>query len=195
MNEAVFLLYLLNLAYIGALPRIFFKKGGRLGLMWWLTALPFLVCSLALILAFAGYLKPFGDVASAWRRWLALASVLFSAVSIALISYARGSHRIPISLWHQSEDAPANIVTYGAYNLIRHPFYAAFLLALSGASLFCPHALTLFAFAYGCVILNVTAAREERRLAASALGAEYREYLSRTGRFLPKIGRARGVRD
>jgi len=44
----------------------------------------------------------------------------------------------------------------------------------------------LLALAYGCAILNATAAREEQRLANSPFGASYRQYLERTGRFLPK---------
>ena len=38
-------LILLNLLYIGLLPRIFFRKNGRFNLMWWATAAPFLACT------------------------------------------------------------------------------------------------------------------------------------------------------
>jgi len=39
------------------------------------------------------------------------------------------------------------------------------------------------------VALMVTARREERRLSASEFGDEYREYMTKVGRFFPGIGR------
>lgn len=183
MNLAVTLLFLLNLAVIGLLPRIFFRKGGRLNLMWWLTAAPFILCSGALLAASVGMLLPFGG--ERLTRIGALAALPFSASSFLLVGLTLGTHRIPIALWHQENDAPRHVTTYGAYRRIRHPFYASFLLTLFGAVLACPHALTLVALVYGYFILNFTAAREERYLQASAFGAEYAEYMKRTGRFWP----------
>jgi protein-S-isoprenylcysteine O-methyltransferase Ste14 len=106
--------------------------------------------------------------------------------SIALIAFTLGTHRTRIALWHQRNDAPESIVTYGAYRWIRHPFYSAFLLGLLGALLFCPQWGTLVAFLYGFFILNHTAAREEERLGGSNFGTEYQAYMQRTGRFLPR---------
>ena len=186
MNKAVFLLYLLNFMWIGALPIVFFKKDGRLNLLWWLTAAPFFLCTLFLVASLGGYIPPITGYGNSWSGALGLISVPFGVASIALISFTLGTHRVPISLWHQDNDAPQHIVTYGAYRRIRHPFYAAFLLALWGAFVFCPHLGTLFTFVYGFIILNFTAAREERRLKASPFGAEYQAYLCRTGRFWPR---------
>lgn len=189
MNEAAFLLLLLNLIFIGLLPKVFFKKDGRLNAMWWLTASPFFLCAVFLVLSFAGYMPPLTGYDNWWNRVLVLIAVCLSVASIALIFFTLGTHRIPIALWHQDNDAPKHIVTYGAYGRIRHPFYASFILALTGAVVFCPHFGTLFTLIYGFTILNFTAAREERRLCASEFGADYREYMTRTGRFFPKIAR------
>jgi protein-S-isoprenylcysteine O-methyltransferase Ste14 len=191
MNDAVLLLYLLNFIFIGLLPKIFFKKDGRLNLMWWLTASPFVLCTIFLILSFSGYLARLTGYGSNAARVLELVSVPFSVASIAMIFFTLGTHRIPIALWHQDNDAPKHLVTYGAYRWIRHPFYASFLLALWGALVFCPNWGTLLTFVQGFVILNITAAREERRLSASEFGAEYGEYMRRTGRFWPKLGAGR----
>lgn len=187
MNEEIFLLYLLNFIFIGALPRVFFRKDGRFHLMWWITAAPFFLCVLVLIVSFAGYITPITGYRTYWSDLLGLMAVPFSATSIGLIAFTLGTHRIPISLWHQENDAPKHIVTYGAYRWIRHPFYVAFLLALWGAFIFCPHLGTLFTLVYGFLILNFTAAEEESRLRASQFGSEYEEYMRRTGRFWPKI--------
>lgn len=191
MNDAVLLLYLLNFIFIGLLPKIFFKKDGRFNLMWWLTASPYVLCALFLILSFLGYLPRLTGYGNNTARVFELISVPFSVASIAMIFLTLGTHRIPIALWHQDNDAPKHIVTYGAYRWIRHPFYASFLLALLGALVFCPQVGTLATFVQGLVILNITAAREEKRLSASEFGDEYGEYMRRTGRFWPRLGASR----
>ena len=188
MNDAILLLLLLNFTYIGVLPVIFFKQGGKLNLMWWLTALPFLVCAVTVIATFAGYIHPYTGTGGAVGQVLALVAVLLSVASVCLISFTLGTHRIPIALWHQTNDAPRHIVTWGAYQRIRHPFYASFILAFLAAFLYCPHAGTLATLIYSIVMLNQTAAREEKRLSASEFGCEYQEYMRRTGRFIPRWG-------
>jgi len=186
MREPVLLLVVLNFALIGALPKIFFRRDGSLNARWWATALPFGVVPLFLIAAYVANVAPLAP--PGWLRADALAAVVLSVASIALIFLTLGTHRIPIALWHQDGDAPQHIVTYGAYRWIRHPFYAAFIAAFLAAAVFLPHPVTLGALAYACVMLNLTARREERRLVGSAFGSEYRRYLGRTGRFLPRFG-------
>jgi protein-S-isoprenylcysteine O-methyltransferase Ste14 len=198
MNEAVLLIYLLNFIFIGLLPKLFFKKDGRFNLMWWVTASPFFLCTVFLLLSYAGYLPRLSGYGTSAVRVLESLSVLLTVTSIALIFFTLGTHRIPIALWHQDNDAPKHIVTYGAYRWIRHPFYASFLLALFGALVFCPQWGTFVTFIQGLVILNLTAAKEERRLCASQFGAEYAEYMRRTGRFWPRFGESghsTGVRE
>jgi protein-S-isoprenylcysteine O-methyltransferase Ste14 len=187
MNHPILVLFLLNLAFIGLLPRIFFKKGGRYNLRWWFTAAPFLLCAIFLL----GSLCPVPwnplILPPAWQDTLTVIAVPFSAVSISLIALTIGSHQRPLSLWHQKNDAPEHLVTHGPYRRIRHPFYAAFLLALSGAFLAYPSLGTLFTLAYGLLIMNVTAAGEEKRFLASEFGPRYEAYIKATGRFLPHL--------
>src|SRR5262249_13004025 len=126
VSAPVLLLQLSTLAVIGLLPRLFFRRDGRLGLMWWLTALPFVVCPAILLFAFFAHTP-----VMTWPGWRGpgeLAAVLADAASLALIFFTLGTHRIPLALWHQDNDNPAHIVTYGAYGPIRHPFYASVIL-------------------------------------------------------------------
>src|SRR6185369_4103892 len=185
MNESILLLLLLNFVFIGLLPKLFFKKDGKFNLMWWVTASPFFLCTVVLLATYLGYISRLSGTQNTTTRILEPITVLFSVASLALMFFTLGTHRIPIALWHQDNDAPTHIVTYGAYRWIRHPFYASFLLALFGAALFCPSLGTFFTFIQGFVILNLTAAREERRLCASQFGNEYSEYMRRNGRFIP----------
>lgn len=185
MSLNLFLLNLLNFAYIGLLPRLFFKRGS-FNRMWWMTGTPFILCGATLILNYTGKL-PLPEAAVRYREILEPLSILFNLISIGLISFTLGTHRIPLALWHQNDDAPASIVTYGAYTRIRHPFYASFILAFIGAFLFAPQIWTLLWLLAGFTILNLTAAREEGRLSTSGFGAEYRDYMRRTGRFFPRL--------
>jgi len=188
MNPAASLVVLLDAALMGALPRVFFRRDGRFNARWWLTAMPFLVSSGTVLLAAFGLVAPFRP-ASGRALSLDLAAVALAAASIGLMCFTLGTHRIPIALWHQSPegDAPREIVSWGAYARLRHPFYASFLLLLAACALVCPHAATLVALLWGAIALNRTAAREEARLIRSELGAEYQAYMKRTGRFFPRL--------
>ncbi len=187
MDASALLLLLLDFVFIGALPRLFFRSDGSFNLKWWLTALPFFLCPLYIAAGLAMGWQPFFSGTA--RTVLTLVSVVLSVASIALIFMTLGTHRVPLALWHQDNDAPRSIVTYGAYRRIRHPFYSSFLLAFLAALFVYPHWGTVLFAVYGLVSLNTTAAREERRLSASEFGAEYRRYLTRSGRFLPRLGR------
>lgn len=179
MNDAVLLLCVLDLGFIALLPLIFFRRDGRFGAMWTITAVPYPLAAFALLAGRLGWLHPLASS-------LDSAAVVLCAASLALIAYTLGSHRVRISLWHQTNDSPRSIVTQGAYARVRHPFYAAFLLGLLGVGFALPHLATFAIFAYSLAILGYTAAREERRLLRSDLGREYKSYVLRTGRFLPR---------
>jgi protein-S-isoprenylcysteine O-methyltransferase Ste14 len=177
-------LAVMNFFYVGALPFIFFRGDGTRNLRWWLTAWPYIVYPAVLIAGHLGYLTPFVVLPG----WTIVIATLMHAVSIALIAMTIGTHRIPISLWHQSNDAPVNIVTYGPYALVRHPFYSAFILCQLAGLLGFVHPASAVITIYSVVILSLTARKEERKLLASQFGAEYRAYLERTGRFFPRLG-------
>jgi protein-S-isoprenylcysteine O-methyltransferase Ste14 len=112
--------------------------------------------------------------------------VILATASVWLIGCTMGVHRAPVSLWHQEHDQPHVLVTSGPYAVVRHPFYCAFTMMLLASVAAFPHAATVVLLACAMFQLNRTAAREERRLLTSALGAEYDAYMRRTGRFLPR---------
>jgi protein-S-isoprenylcysteine O-methyltransferase Ste14 len=176
-------LVLVAFVVIGVLPRVFFK-GGSFNLGWWLTGAPFFCVPPFLIAARLAHWHSWVSMDNAVTTLTSIGAVLAGA-SIALMFFTLGTHRVPLALWHQEDDSPVSIVTYGAYAKIRHPFYSSFLLSFLGAFAFFPHLGTLLPLLYAIVRLTTTAMREEKRLSASEFGGEYREYVSRTGRFLP----------
>ncbi|MFN0009249.1 MAG: methyltransferase family protein [Planctomycetota bacterium] len=188
MSRASLLLALLDLGFVALLPWIFFRRDGKKNARWFATAAPYMLGIVLVSFALAGRLEGWKPAREAVAIAMEVLSVPLCAGSIALMAFTLGTHRIPIALWHQDNDAPRHIVTWGAYSRVRHPFYASFLLCLLGTVLALPHVLTALALVYALVALNLTAAREERRLAASEFGEEYRKYMARTGRFWPRFG-------
>ncbi|ORW74132.1 hypothetical protein AWC22_23725 [Mycobacterium riyadhense] len=185
MNTPLLVLYVVNFLVIIVTPRIFFRKDGTFNLRWWLTALPFGLCPAALVVAWVAVLAPYRP--RSWDAPSELLATLLAAGSLSLLFFTLGTHRVPISLWHQVNDTPRHIVTEGAYRRIRHPFYASYLLAVTGAVVFFPYWTTIALAIYAGVVLNATAASEERRLTGSEYGAQYARYLARTGRFVPRL--------
>lgn len=174
-----------NFVVIGLLPVLFFRRDGRFNLRWFATGAPFFVAPVAIALAYAGIVdvpRNYVDVALATEGLATLTSL----ASIGLIAMTVGVHRVPLALWHQDNDEPVELVTWGPYAYVRHPFYTSFLLAFLAAAIALPHLVTLGCFAYAGIALSMTAAREERRLAASVFGASYSEYMTATGRFFPR---------
>jgi len=173
-----------NFVYVGALPFIFFRADGSRNFRWWLTAWPYIAYPAVLIAGHFGYLKPLLVLPA----WTIVIATLAHAGSVALIAMTIGTHRVPISLWHQSNDAPVSIVTYGPYAFVRHPFYTSFIVCQLAALLGFVHPASAAITLYSVVILSLTARKEERKLLASQFGGEYRAYLERTGRFFPRLG-------
>lgn len=185
MDKTAVVVSLLSFVEMSCLPLFMFRRDGHLNLRWWLTGAPFFVNLGLLVAALAGGIRP--ETPASWSAGLGIAAAVLAVAAISLMTGTWGTHRIKISLWHQDNDAPRGIVTVGPYRIVRHPFYTSFFLALIGAVLALPHWSTLAMLAYSAVALNATAAREERRLSESEFGPEYRDYLRRTGRFLPRL--------
>src|ERR1051326_8261640 len=113
MSASAFVLCMVNLAYIGLLPVIFFRRDGSLNMRWWLTALPLFVSGLLLALQYFGIPQPWEE--STLSSVMEVAATVLAGLSIGLISYTLGTHKRQLALWHQSNDAPEHLVTEGAY--------------------------------------------------------------------------------
>jgi protein-S-isoprenylcysteine O-methyltransferase Ste14 len=82
------------------------------------------------------------------------------------------------------------LVTEGPYRWVRHPLYTTGLTLLLAIALMAANvALLLFAALAAVLIVSVVIPREEAALTAR-FGDEYRRYVMRTGRLLPRVFRA-----
>jgi protein-S-isoprenylcysteine O-methyltransferase Ste14 len=81
----------------------------------------------------------------------------------------------------------SKLVQSGPYRLIRHPIYGFQMTMLIGAALLLPTWISLAILVIHYVCASIKAVDEERHL-TGVFGEEYRDYMKRTGRFLPGRG-------
>jgi protein-S-isoprenylcysteine O-methyltransferase Ste14 len=82
------------------------------------------------------------------------------------------------------------LVTRGPYSHIRHPFYTSIILMTLAPALLLFHIVLIICF-LGCLCIVYRRAVLEEELLASedGFGQAYRDYMQKTGRFLPKLTR------
>ena len=81
-----------------------------------------------------------------------------------------------------------DLVTKGPYSRIRHPTYAGIMMMTLASAFLFLHVILILGF-FACVgIAYKKAVLEEQLLASeSGFGQTYHDYMSKTGRFLPKL--------
>ena len=78
-----------------------------------------------------------------------------------------------------------HLVTTGPYARIRHPMYTAIMAWMAGAALAAAN-WALVAFAVAMVVFLASRVPNEERMMLERFGADYRAYMKRSGRFLPR---------
>jgi len=144
------------------------------GLALWLSALAYLINPRWI--AWASLLLP------AWMRWSGAALMAVCVLLIYWVFSSLGKNVTPTVAIRREH----SLVTSGPYRWVRHPLYTVGFLAFTGLSLL---AANWFIFAMLLLSFAVLVRRtpiEERRL-IEKFGEEYRAYMQRTGRFLPRF--------
>jgi protein-S-isoprenylcysteine O-methyltransferase Ste14 len=130
-------------------------------------------------------------------NWLAWASLSFplwlrwTGVGIALAGFAL-LQWAQITLGRSWSDTPRMmkgqaLITSGPYQFIRHPIYTAFILILGSTFFISANWLIGLTWA-GMTVLDITSRIGfEESLMVEYFGDQYREYLKKTGRLLPKL--------
>ena len=117
-----------------------------------------------------------------WARWLGVGIGIISALCIYWLFKSIGSGITPTSATRKEH----KLVSHGIYRYIRHPLYTF------GSSMFVSFGMMAdvwFIAALGSltfIIMAIRTPKEEANL-IEKFGDEYREYMKRTGRFLPKL--------
>lgn len=85
------------------------------------------------------------------------------------------------------------LVTSGVFGWVRNPIFTSMLVAAAGLFLLLPTFLGLFAFVSILVAVELQVRCVEEPYLLGVHGDAYREYARRAGRFLPGIGRLKGM--
>ena len=125
----------------------------------------------------------FFDVPS-WLRWVAAVLVLGLIPYVVFSQRALGRNVSPTVITYEDHE----LVTNGPYRWIRNPLYAAGGLIFTGLGLVAASWFLIGAAALAVVLVRLRLPTEEAQLEAR-FGQEYRDYVSRTGRFLPRWSR------
>lgn len=149
--------------------------------------------SLAVLLPLLGYLINPDWVAWArmdlpsWARWLGAVGMLAAALLSVWVFASIGAN---ISPSHATREGH-QLVTHGPYRWVRHPLYTTGMLAVLSLTLLTALWWVGLAMLIPLAVLIWRTQREEQRL-IEAFGDQYRAYMRRTGRFLPRL-RSTGV--
>ena len=78
------------------------------------------------------------------------------------------------------------LVTQGPFQVLRHPIYLGQIVMLIGVAVLLPTPISIAILVIHTLFCLIKAADEENHL-RTVIGDEYRDYLSRTGGFIPKL--------
>jgi protein-S-isoprenylcysteine O-methyltransferase Ste14 len=185
MNLPVLFLFLSKFVIFAVLGLMFFRKAKH-NVMWVMTALPFVINAGLLIASFARPEALPAVTATPMYEIVRTLAATLCVVSIALYMFTLGAHRVPLPGWHQANDRPAVLVSWGPYRRIRHPFYSSYIVYFTASLLLVPTWPVLLNALYLFAVITFTAAKEEKDLAVH-FGDAYRRYMSGTGRFFPSV--------
>lgn len=117
-----------------------------------------------------------------WLRWTGFAIAVAAGAFWVWTVHTLGKNLTDTVVTRQHH----TLVTTGPYRWIRHPFYTAGAVGLAGSGLAMAN---WFFLASGAVVIGFLVARtriEEEKL-LQRFGADYRDFMARTGRFFPRL--------
>jgi len=151
------------------------KLAGLLGLIGFLSMIAFVINPNWLAWADASF--------PLWLRWT---GVVVALLGFALLQWAQ------ITLGRSWSDTPRMmkeqaLITSGPYQFIRHPIYTAFILILGSTLLISANWLIGLTWASMTVLDLASRIGFEESLMVEYFGDQYRDYMKKTGRLLPRL--------
>lgn len=119
-----------------------------------------------------------------WTRWIGLALCLVSLPLLWWVHHSLGKN-FSTTLHIREEHT---LVTHGPYRWVRHPMYTVLFLYLLGLLLLTGNWLVGGVPLLGVTIIVAMRLKHEEFVMLEKFGVRYRDYMKRTGRFLPLFG-------
>lgn len=155
---------------------------------WWGGVLFVLALALGLLAPIAVILRvrtPVTTPLSAVTSGVGMMLLLVGLIGVLLAQTGMGSSwRIGVR-----DDEETDLVTHGLFSWARNPIFTAMLVAQAGLALMVPSGLALLAFACLLTAVQLQVRLIEEPFLRRQHGAAYLDYATRTGRFVPRVGR------
>jgi protein-S-isoprenylcysteine O-methyltransferase Ste14 len=146
------------------------------GLMLWVSTFGYLI--------FPAYVQWFAMPLPTWLRWSGAATGALCSLLMYWTLSSLGKNLTDTVVTR----AGAKLVTLGPYRWVRHPFYVTAALLMASVTVLTANWLIGVSSVAVLAFLAVRTPKEEQML-IERFGQEYRDYMARTGRFIPRLGR------
>jgi protein-S-isoprenylcysteine O-methyltransferase Ste14 len=123
-----------------------------------------------------------GGATATWVRWSGVAMVGATSALLLWTLHSLGANLTDTVVTRTVH----TLVVTGPYRWVRHPFYDAVALLLFGVSI---GSANWFMLAVGVMVFTLLAlrSRTEEGMLVARFGDEYRRYMARTNRFVPRM--------
>ena len=119
-----------------------------------------------------------------WVRWAGVGFGVSAAILLTVVFRSLGTNITDTVVTRKSH----TLVTSGPYRWVRHPFYVTAALAMTADSLVTANWFLALTGALTFGLMVIRTGTEEQKL-IERFGDAYREYMARTGRFIPRRNR------
>lgn len=117
-----------------------------------------------------------------WVRW---SGAVIVVAALALLNWVHQTLSTSFSGTLEIREQHKLVIT-GPYHLIRHPMYTAIFLWALGVALMTANWF-IFLFPLAFALFFILRVPNEEKMMVEAFGDEYRDFMKRTGRFLPRL--------
>ena len=163
-----------------AVQRVSARQVTRERILYWMVFTAFV---LAPVYAVSPILDTAHVSLPAAARWLGLP---FAAVSVALL---RATHHALGHNWSGKLEIAAGhqLIVEGPYRRVRHPMYTALFCMAFAYSLLSANWIVAGANLIAVTVMYLARVRDEEQMMIDQFGDEYRAYMRRTGRLVPRF--------
>ncbi len=117
-----------------------------------------------------------------WVRWLGVGLGVIAAALLIVVYRTLGTNLTDTVVTR----ARHTLVSSGPYRWVRHPFYVAFALAVAANSVVTANWFLALTGGVTIALIVIRTGTEEEKL-IERFGDAYRNYMERTGRFIPRL--------
>ena len=166
----------------GARRNAAFKEGRLLNLFRFVVLLPFL----ALVLAYLVQPDLLGWAVLPLPEWAQWTGVVLGLISLPLLVWVHQALGNNFSTTLHVRDEHT-LVTHGPYRWVRHPMYTVLYMHFIAVLLLTRNWLIGGVFLVAITLIIARRLKHEEATMIETFGDSYREYMRRTGRFLPRL--------